>query len=282
MTYRPFSSNRPSRPATAAAGSMRGFTLVELLVVIGIIAILISILMPSLQKARKSALAVQCMSNLRQWGVYYAIYTNEHKGRLEPMDWSHSIDPSYWPKSMHRYFSGSPKILLCPVASDVKDPSEPVFYRGNTYHAWQGLFSWPEAYISSYGRNGWASSSNDFGWWHGLKVEDTAWQKLTAKGAADAPLIVEAAWFHLTPLPSDIPPPVEHMVDFLPSPSQMAYMVLNRHSGAINVLFLDSSVRRVPLKELWTLKWHRSWDTNGPWSTHNGNQPAWPDWMRKF
>ena len=72
------------------------------------------------------------------------------------------------------------------------------------------------------------------------------------------------------------PPPVE------PNATS-GNLVINRHNGTTNALFLDWSVRPVGLKELWTLKWYDDFDTAGPWTRAGGVKPEdWPQWMRKL
>ncbi|MGA2441013.1 MAG: prepilin-type N-terminal cleavage/methylation domain-containing protein [Tepidisphaeraceae bacterium] len=70
------------RPASALPKPPKGFTLVELLVVIGIIAILIGLLLPALNKATLQARDLNCMCNLRQIGVGFFAYAADNKGYL--------------------------------------------------------------------------------------------------------------------------------------------------------------------------------------------------------
>jgi prepilin-type N-terminal cleavage/methylation domain-containing protein len=74
----------PVRPRHPALGSFKsaGFTLVELLVVVAIIAILIALLLGVLGRARASASALACCSNLRQIGVAFHVYASDNAGRL--------------------------------------------------------------------------------------------------------------------------------------------------------------------------------------------------------
>jgi len=63
----------------------------------------------------------------------------------------------------------------------------------------------------------------------------------------------------------------------------MARCCINRHEGTVNCLFVDGSVRKVGLKELWTLKWHKSFNTAGPWTKAGGVSPKdWPEGMMPF
>ncbi|MFN4241957.1 MAG: type II secretion system protein [Tepidisphaerales bacterium] len=73
----------------SATGVRGGFTLVELLVVIGIIAVLISILLPTLGAARRQAQTASCLSSLRQWGSFFQFYANDNDG--------------WWPMARHAY-----------------------------------------------------------------------------------------------------------------------------------------------------------------------------------
>jgi prepilin-type N-terminal cleavage/methylation domain-containing protein/prepilin-type processing-associated H-X9-DG protein len=110
--------------AKTSASDKRGFTLVELLVVIGIIAVLVSLLLPALNKARMHATTLACASNMRQLGLAETMYANDnHDNFTPPRSSSSSVgDPWYTTQSyyltLNPYLTKStklaPVLFACP------------------------------------------------------------------------------------------------------------------------------------------------------------------------
>jgi len=92
--------------------------------------------------------------------------------------------------------------------------------------------------------------------------------------------LFDTAWYHFFSADYIGPPPFN--AGLLSEVSAWP-MCINRHDGGINVLFMDWSARKVGLKELWTLKWHRQFNTAGAWTIRGGVEAQdWPQWMRRF
>ena len=116
------------------AARRSAFTLIELLVVIAIISLLVSILLPSLQRARDMATDVMCKSNLRGLGLAVRMYADDYAGAL-PQGFPYS---DHWPNRWHDWSGLVPNYIENPPGpnSILKCPAEPVTdggYGGVTY-----------------------------------------------------------------------------------------------------------------------------------------------------
>ncbi len=278
-------------------GASGGFTLIELLVVISIVVLLMALLLPALSRARKQARAVVCQSNQRQWGTYLATFASANEGRLPSGD---DTDPamgawgglSWWDAPPRELQGDAEGIRCCPMATKLASPTGQTYPIGGTFLAW-GRF-WPEGQgpergdcydtFGSYGVNCYVTLQRSYDGAH--DVRSRIWPSIDVRGRERIPVQLDCAyaWMGSGSGPDGAPPEC----DAIPaatgrSPNWFNAACINRHDGAVNGLFLDWSVRKVGLKELWMLKWHQSYDTQGPWTRAGGvTRSDWPYWMRRF
>ncbi len=273
-------------------GGRRAFTLIELLVVIAIIALLMSILMPALSRVRKQARHVACRANLRQWNLFFSMYTGETGGSFQA-GWDRNGTHNYhWFNALRPLYKNDHKIGLCPTAvKPIFDEDGVQAPELNIFNAWgrftlerdgAGYAPGPLGDWGSYGINGWVENPppDAKAVFENFDTSNN-WRTPSVKGAANVPLMMDALRFNVFPLPTDAP--AQNPYQAWQSTVHMQRICIDRHDGATNVAFLDWSVRRVDLKELWTLKWHKTYKTDGPWTKAGGVAPTdWPEWMRRY
>jgi prepilin-type N-terminal cleavage/methylation domain-containing protein len=269
----------------------RGFTLIELLVVIAIIALLMSILMPALGRVRKQARAVACMANLKQWGVIWAMYTDENNGFF-PKRRSSS---GRWIDVLFDYYYKDNKFRVCPAATKIAFPQYPPGASDTLTVGGDALTSWgrvaetsgrPAGTWGSYGINGWVYQNDEPGGLLYGKSAQYFWKTPNVKGASEVPLFLDCWFWCGWPEHTNTPPALDDRSARIPGDDNaMNRFCINRHQQAINAVYLDYHVDRIWLKALWQQQWSKPprFNKHGPWTKTGGAIPAdWPKWMQGF
>jgi prepilin-type processing-associated H-X9-DG protein len=237
---------------------------------------------------RRRAKAIVCQSNLRQWGGIFQGYLERNEGQF--FSGAPGTPGYWWPRDLdeeHRNWKQT-RIWFCPEATVPMQDEEgrlaafhPVFTAWGVYETWD---LGPNGIAGSYTLNGYCiipgGQHPPTYYSSGVRIAE-GWHDLDAVPDADTvPLFLDALRFDVWPRARDAPP-TDELAAW--SGNLMARCCINRHDGAVNSLFVDGSVRKVGLKELWTLKWHREFNTGGPWTQAGGVQAGdWPVWMREF
>ena len=277
---------KPSKPRNGARLRL-GFTLIELLVVIAIIAILAALLLPALSSAKQRAKRIQCVSNLKQWGLAFHMYAGDNNdSMLAGWDDANGL----WMMALQQYIPGAQiggDICYCPMAKDISRSSLPNFWitTGTIFLAWgiEGtngydvpLPQWARPGMGgSYGMNGWMANPPATFLAAYPATAPGYWQNLTAGGRfSNAPLFADCVWQGSNPTPTDLMP--IHSGDCAPL-AAMGSFCIPRHTGRspLDMAFIDGSVNDVGLRQLWQLPWSKIYDPTKV-------SPLVPAWLKAY
>ena len=259
--------------ATHATHARHGLTLTELLIAVGLIALLVCLLLPVLGKVRAAANASLCLSNLRQMGTAWTVYAAENRGELPAYVWHTPQTPDiswngYWPGLLEKN-GVKGETLLCPAASEVTPSAQNKGY-GTATHAWTGKYSSNGSVVrfnatkyrdGSYGYNRYLTAGGGFGGaGPGAVPEDLK----AVDHLGDVPVFMDAAYVDCLPVngsaaePPKMPPDLLGTGVTVGSPDHWRFL-LARHGRGINVNMADGSTRWVPLAETYMLTWKAGW-----------------------
>ncbi len=253
----------------------KAFTLIELLVVISIIALLMSILMPSLSRVKQQARVVVCMSNLRQLSFCAFTYFSEHQSMWAGVYGFGTPEESNrnWFNALRNYYqagSGGGEVRICP------DATKPLSEIGRTpYSLWQGWEEeggrFTEDDMSSYAFNDWLCNPPDTG---STLVAGRAakrfWRSIDKiKQADEVPMFIDSLHTNITPTRSDSPPQYSSlsipMTDLVWNINTMKMVCIERHmKDFVQAVHCDQSVKRIGLRQLWGLRWHKGYTLTEP------------------
>jgi len=261
--------------------SKMAFTKKDFVVVFGCVVFLLMNLAAIGSGGRRRAKEAVCLSNLHQWGVMFDMFTNDNDGYFN-RGWDVG-EVELWMNALRPYYGDDWDLLLCPeAASVVQSPVD-----SGTFRAWYRDVDTPDGAeiraVSSYGINSWTNYMTKD---RGTHKMEYFWKNVEGvNGKNNIPVFADSTWHDAWPMGNDLPAPHPDAAGWgnFGTRNEMRHFCIDRHNGAINGLLMDWSARKIGLKELWTLKWHRKFNTAGPWTKAGGAQRFdWPSWMRNF